>query len=950
MRNGNQQSTTTHHLQPTTMRHFILLVALWSVLSCKPDQSPVSERATRAEAADKSQREIVIGIVATTEKGRNFFLEGAKLAIADLNQKDGVLGRNIIPIVYDDEKSLEKGLQISEQVAGNLDIVAVVGHLYSHIAIPASVTYEKNGILFLSPGATDPSLTKYGGVFTFRNILSGEEFGRQLAEFASYRNMEKIVVLYDREDTEARRLAEIFNDEAVKREIRIVTQKSYYAGQEDLPLLISDITQKYQFDALFLSGGLPTGANVIMQLRNMGMTLPILGGNHLDSTRLGVIAGKSADGTIVPTLFDPRRSDSRSQAFIKHFILKYGVLPDTWAAQGYDAIQVLAHAMRKSNSTVPISISTTLRSLRNWRGITGRYAFTRDGDIIGKTVFFKEMRSGDFEFLPYKKEAKDQLDLVESITMRLPMEGILTTIDPGLAKAPASVEVVEQLFLGLTDLDPETYQAVPELAEKPAEDVRGDAKIWRFQMRRNAVWTDGTPVTAHDVVWAIHRNLDPKTKSPHVEMLHLLKNAKAIHNPDALASDQGGGDPGTTDLGPEEEKSDGGTEDAPRLGVVAIDDFTVEFSLEHPTSHFPVLAGFPVFRPLPQKLIEKHKETWTDPENIQTNGSYKMAIWEKDRLLILEKSPSYYDAKKVSIQEIRYYMIQKSSVGLAMYETNELDIMGGSHLPIPLVNLPRIKMDPTLKLEYVRAPKPCTYAYAFNTRLPPVDQSLVRKAISAAVNRELLIKTVTRGDEKPARTFTPPPVFGSVDSGNDVGMGFEPIQARKWLAEAGYPDGEGFPEITLLCDKSEPHARIARAVQTFLKHYLNMNVKLDESENYARALDQPPHMFQYEQCKECPDATCWLHELFHPYFSPNKIGWKNLPFAQFTDSARETSDTEERRKLCQRAEQTLVQQEAAVVPIFFETQPCMVKPRVEGWHHMAIGGQHIRNWRIIKEW
>jgi len=175
---------------------------------------------------------------------------------------------------------------------------------------------------------------------------------------------------------------------------------------------------------------------------------------------------------------------------------------------------------------------------------------------------------------------------------------------------------------------------------------------------------------------------------------------------------------------------------------------------------------------------------------------------------------------------------------------------------------------------------------------------------------------------------------------------FNPLQAQEWLAQAGYPDGKGFPEITLVCDKSEIALKVSRAVQKFLKHYLNINVKLDEKGDYAELLASPdiPHIFQYKACGNYPDADSYLYE----FSQPDKIGWQNVMFAQITDSVRTNSDPEERKKLYKQAEQILVEDEAVVMPIYFETYPCLVKPRVKDWYHMAAGGQHIRNWRLEK--
>ncbi|HHC25515.1 MAG TPA: hypothetical protein ENK58_08935, partial [Desulfobacterales bacterium] len=228
-------------IMQTLKKYFILFISVLFVLSCESD--PVSERAKMAADSDESKGDIVIGIVASSDLPGLFF-EGVRMAIQELNQERGVQGRKLSPIFYDDEGLPAKALEISEKLAKNPDVVAVVGHLHGKTAIPASITYERNGIIFISPGAMDPALTQYGGIFTFRNISSSEKSGRELAKFAYHKEYHKILVLYDR-DSPGRRLAEIFAKSADDLGLEIVAVKSYFDWQDDIPLLLSDVVKKY---------------------------------------------------------------------------------------------------------------------------------------------------------------------------------------------------------------------------------------------------------------------------------------------------------------------------------------------------------------------------------------------------------------------------------------------------------------------------------------------------------------------------------------------------------------------------------------------------------------------------------------------------------------------------------------------------------------------------------
>jgi ABC-type oligopeptide transport system substrate-binding subunit len=463
---------------------------------------------------------------------------------------------------------------------------------------------------------------------------------------------------------------------------------------------------------------------------------------------------------------------------------------------------------------------------------------------------------------------------------------------------------------------------LPELAMD--WEASEDGKVYRFRMRQDALWSNGEPVTAHDVVWAVRRNIDPETASPYAYMLFVLENAQAIH--------------------------EGESDDMESLGVTAVEDYLVEFRLVEPAAYFPAMVGVWVYRPLPRKVLEEHGERWTDPWNIVTSGSYRLATWKRNNFFLLERNPHYYEVDKVAIDKVKYIVVPESSVGLAMYKSDELDILGAGYLPLPAAEIPRILADPELSLEYHNEPNLCTYYYGFNNSKPPLDDPLVRKAISAAVDRQMLIDVVTQGDEEPAHTFTRPPIFGAVRPEEGVGIHFDPEQAALWLAEAGYPEGEGFPPLDLYYNTSETHERIARGVQTFLKHYLNIQVALKPTDwdAFMDVLDSPNQadIFRFGWCADYPDANNWLNEVFHPQNSANRIHWSNDRFTELVEQASSERDLEQRKAMYKEAERILTEEQAAIMPLYFYTAPYLVKSRVVGWYHIPLGGQHIRNWKL----
>jgi len=494
--------------------------------------------------------------------------------------------------------------------------------------------------------------------------------------------------------------------------------------------------------------------------------------------------------------------------------------------------------------------------------------------------------------------------------LRIPLDYSIPTIDPGLIDTANSIEIVEQLFLGLTRFEPKTYKVVPELATD--WQVNEDGTVYTFQLRQDAKWSNGDPVTAHDIVWAIRRNRAPEMNAPYAYTLDILKNAKAI------------------------------------------DDYTVEFTLEHAAGYFPALVSLWTYRPLPRKVIEKQGKNWIEPAYIQTNGPYKLTEWHKDDKLVLQKNTQYYDANKVQISAIHYHIIPDPILGLAMYEHNELDIIGREYLTLPQMAVPRISSDARLRREVHYSISFCTAFYGFNTQKPPMDNVLVRKAIAAAIDKQVINDFVIWGINSPATTFTRPPIFGSVEPQEKVGIPFDPKQAKAWLAEAGYPEGKGFPEEVVLLYKMTHTGipgDIANAVKQMLKYYLNIEIVIkgiEDDGEYFQQIEQPatPHIFRMYWCTEYPDANNWLYEAFHPDNGYQWLGWKNREFAEAVEEAQRISDAKERKQLYHRAEEILTEEQAAIVPLFFTNTQFLVKPWVKGWYNMAFGGQRIRDWRL----
>jgi ABC-type oligopeptide transport system substrate-binding subunit/ABC-type branched-subunit amino acid transport system substrate-binding protein len=864
----------------------------------------------------QSTDDIQIAIVSSSNM-KNDFLIGVNLAIDRLNSYR-VLGKKLCPIYYDDEGDIAKGLKIAKKLEKNHKILAVIGHNKSEVAVAASITYEKEGIIFISPGATKPDLLQNQYKYVFSNTPSSEQMVCRILEYVRKKQLKRIALVFDI-NNEMSQIANYFKAQSEQYDCHVVISKSYISWSTHFKDIISDIKNVKNVDALFLCGKLPEAGIFIKQARKMLFDKPILSTNYLNSFEFFQIAEDSASNVIVPTYFDPVQSSERNRAFVKLFKNKNGNIPDELAASGYDAVNLLAHAIEESGSFIPGEVASALHFIKNYNGACGNFSINKKGGISEKLIFLKKSDTDMFTYI--ERELLGRVNIFETIkdfTLRIPIADKIYSIDPRLISDMLSIEIVEQLFLGLTDFNPETYKPVPELAKSWT--VNADYTQYTFFLRNDVVWTDNTKVTAHDVKWTILANLNTETQpSPHLSSLFIVKNAKLFN--------------------------EGKLKDSSHVGLNVINDYQITFQLEKPASYFPSIAGLLVFRPLPMKLIEKYPDTWTRPEKIISNGSYKLAAWKEDLVMILRKNDLYFDASNVSIPEIRYLYVADERLGLEMYHAGEVDILGGNYLQLPTDQIYDLSMNPKYQNQYYKKDDHCVYAFAFNTINYPLDNVWVRKAINAAIDRNRIIQYILDGKQKVANNFTPQ--LKSCFKGQGA---FNPGKAKKYLAKAGFPNGSGFPEITIAFNRSKRHENIARGVKSCLKYYLNIHAKILslEWEKYLQGIttDNNWHLIRYGICADYLDPNNFLNELFHPDIKDNICRWSNNEFIQFLSAVDTTMNFNKRMHYYCLAEKVLCHKVCAIAPIYFQSSHYLINPRVTNWYHMPLGGQHIRNWSL----
>ena len=383
------------------MKHYgNFLIALSAVLILLSGCSYI-ERVSgdRAAWAEKAQSDVTIGVAYPVKEidSTTQYIKGIKLAVDEINSNDGINGRKIKLLVEDDAASVTTGAAIAQSFTENPEIMAVVGHWNSRVSVAVAGIYEKAGIVMMTPASTSPELAQKGYKYIFSQIPSDEKIGKVMAEYAAQKGYERIIIYYA-DDEYGRGLANSFEDNAKINGIKVVDRVTEFGNGQYFQSLL-DRWNAFSYDAFFIADVMPDGGAFVEKLRSNGIHTPILGATGLDRSSFIEMLGDRADGTVVPTLFNPHSTNPQTKLFVSNFEDRYRKQPDVWAAQGYETIKILAYAIEKAQSTVPSEIASALHKLENWEGITGTLHFHESGKIEGKIITKKVVENGKFQYL-----------------------------------------------------------------------------------------------------------------------------------------------------------------------------------------------------------------------------------------------------------------------------------------------------------------------------------------------------------------------------------------------------------------------------------------------------------------------------------------------------------------------------------------------------------------------
>jgi oligopeptide transport system substrate-binding protein len=462
------------------------------------------------------------------------------------------------------------------------------------------------------------------------------------------------------------------------------------------------------------------------------------------------------------------------------------------------------------------------------------------------------------------------------------------SLDPAIITGQPEFRIVIGLFEGLTRLDPKTARAIPGLAQ--SWEISPDGKIYTFHLRTNLLWSTGEPIRADDVVYSWIRSLSPATASDYAGQLFYLKNG--------------------------EDFNAGKIKDPSLVGVHAIDPFTVQVELNHPTTFFLDLITTPIFSVVPRWTIEKYGDHWLAARPLPSSGPYELAEWRLNDKVRLKKNPRYWDATNTQSEIIDLLPIGSANAALNLYEHGQADVVWDKEL------IPSELLDVLLKrADFHTFNFLGSYFIRFNVTKKPFDDPRVRRALSLAIDRDRIVKKITRAGEQPAFHLVPD---GTANYLPPEDESYNPELARKLLADAGYPGGKNFPRFEYTFNApagggGKIHENIAIELQQMWRDELGIQMDLRQLEwtVYLSAMDHLDYQLTRSSwIGDYNDPQTFLG-MFTSNDGNNRTGWKNPQYDSLIEQANNQTDLPTREKIFQQAETMLTRDEMPIIPLYF---------------------------------
>ncbi len=486
------------------------------------------------------------------------------------------------------------------------------------------------------------------------------------------------------------------------------------------------------------------------------------------------------------------------------------------------------------------------------------------------------------------------------------------TMDPALNQAADVTSVMNHLFEGLT-----RYSSDHKIINAQAKEIKksDDHKTYTITLRDDIKWSDGKPVTAGDFEYAWKRAVDPKTASQYVYIFDPVLNANEIA---------------------------AGKMDKDKLGVKATDDKTLVVTLRAPCAYFDELLSFTAYFPVRKDIVEGN-DSWTqDPKTYISNGAFKLKDWSHKESITLEKNPNYYDKDKIKLDTLKFVLLEDDSPRLAAYQNDEISFC----YTIPVEEIATWQDKPDFKI----LPDLSTNYCIFNTSKKPFDDVRVRKAFSLAIDRNYIADKITKKAQAPAGAFVPTGLQDEDSSKQfrEVGGDYISIkpedyeknvaEAKKLLAEAGYPDGKGFPSVEYITNPASLNNATAEALQNMWKTELGVNVTISQQEWSVFLDTRNKANFQIARGGfgvDFNDAVSML-DLFVTNGGNNSGKYSNPEYDKLIEQIKATDDNKVRMPLLHQAEDILMR-DMVVAPQTYRTRIVLLNPKVKGYYQSPMG-------------
>lgn len=475
-------------------------------------------------------------------------------------------------------------------------------------------------------------------------------------------------------------------------------------------------------------------------------------------------------------------------------------------------------------------------------------------------------------------------------------------IDPHTTTGMPEFHIQMALFEGLVSKHPETLAPVPAVAE--SWQISEDGTKYTFKIRDDARWSNGDDLTADDFVWSWKRALSPALGNQYAYSLFVIDNAEQYYL--------------------------GKLTDFAAVGIKALDQKTLEIKLANPTPYFLDLLDHHSMYPIHRKSVEQSGSfddrgaQWAIPGKLVSNGPFTLKEWQPNKILVVEKNPLYWDAAEVELKEIHFHPVDNVATEERMFRAGQLHKTNS--LPIEKIAGYRASEAPELRLH----PYVGTYYYQLNTNVKPLNDPRVRKALAMSIDRDTLVDKVTKGGQLPAYNFTPPDLNGYTA---EAKIEFNVEKARELLAQAGYPNGEGFPKLEILFNTLEDHQKIAVTIQQMWKQALNVDVTMQNQDWKVYLSNTRTGNYEIARAAwvgDYLDPNTFLN-MFVTDGGNNKTGWSNARYDELIAKANSTLDQQQRYQIFQEAERILMD-ELPLIPIYTYTYKYLLHPAVKGWY------------------